>query len=168
MGKKLTTWWPDCTHDISCHNSESWPQRNWNKPTLKINCASSRWCWLDLCMTNFKMSIRAVCAGFACSPLLPPIKALAHWSPVGGFGLWTGVCLSFPLTPLHPVAGIWQKANLPFHQPWLFIGFRASGSQTTLSVSLMHAGKEGWLKHANNEKKLWRLSSVAHSPMTYE
>ena len=28
------------THDINSHNSENWPQRNGNKPTLemKINC----------------------------------------------------------------------------------------------------------------------------------
>ena len=38
--KKLTTWWPDYSHDISCHNSENWPQGNGNKPTLelKIHC----------------------------------------------------------------------------------------------------------------------------------
>ena len=38
--KKLTTWWPDCTHDINCHNSKNWAQRNGNKWTLelKINC----------------------------------------------------------------------------------------------------------------------------------
>ena len=37
---KLTTWWPDCSHDISCHNSKNWPQRNVNKLTLgrKTNC----------------------------------------------------------------------------------------------------------------------------------
>ena len=30
----------DCSHDINCHNSEDWPQRNGNKLTLdlKINC----------------------------------------------------------------------------------------------------------------------------------
>ena len=38
--KKLTPWWPDCSHDITCHNSENWPQRNGNKSTLelKTNC----------------------------------------------------------------------------------------------------------------------------------
>ena len=32
---------PDCTQDMSCHNSKNWPQRNGNKRTLelKINCA---------------------------------------------------------------------------------------------------------------------------------
>ena len=38
--KMLTTWWPGCSHDISCHNSKNWPQRNENKltPELKVNC----------------------------------------------------------------------------------------------------------------------------------
>ena len=40
MWKKLTTWWPNWSHDISCHNSKKWPWRKGNKPTveLKINC----------------------------------------------------------------------------------------------------------------------------------
>ena len=39
--KKLTTWEPDCSHDISCHSSENWHQRNGDKPTLelKTDCA---------------------------------------------------------------------------------------------------------------------------------
>ena len=37
--KKLTAWRPDCSHDMSCHNSEDWPQGNGSKLTveLKIN-----------------------------------------------------------------------------------------------------------------------------------
>ena len=27
QGEKLTTSWPGCRHDISCHRSEDWPQR---------------------------------------------------------------------------------------------------------------------------------------------
>ena len=34
--KKLTTWRPDYTHDISCHNSENWPQRNGNNLSLEL------------------------------------------------------------------------------------------------------------------------------------
>jgi len=40
MGEKSTTWWPDCSHDISCHNFQNWPQRKvkvkvgWSCPTL--------------------------------------------------------------------------------------------------------------------------------------
>ena len=37
--EKLTTRWSDCTQDLSCHNSENWPQRNGNKcaPEMKIH-----------------------------------------------------------------------------------------------------------------------------------
>ena len=36
----LTTQWPNCTQDMSCHNPENWLQRNGNKLTLEleINC----------------------------------------------------------------------------------------------------------------------------------
>ena len=39
--KKLITWWPGSSHDISCHNSKNWPQRNGNKPILElqVNCS---------------------------------------------------------------------------------------------------------------------------------
>ena len=40
--------------------------------------------------------------------------------------LWADVCY-----PSRLVASIWNKANLPFHQPGLFTGFWAAGSQTT-------------------------------------
>ena len=42
---------------------------------------------------------------------------------MGGVGLWTGA-------PLPLVAGLWNKANVPFHQPCLFIGFKTRGSRT--------------------------------------
>ena len=37
---KLTTRWPDCGHDLNCHDSKNRPQENGNKLTLelKINC----------------------------------------------------------------------------------------------------------------------------------
>ena len=31
--KTFSTWWPDYSHDISCHNSQNWPQGNGNKRT---------------------------------------------------------------------------------------------------------------------------------------
>ena len=61
------------------------------------------------------------------SPTLS-IKALPPcllWGCAGGWGevgLWTDVC--------HPslAASIWNKVNLPFYQPGLFIGFWAASS----------------------------------------
>ena len=80
-------------------------------------------------MTNVKMTVSADCAVSECSPLRPSIKALAHWLSVGG---------SRPLDrspPLPLVAGIWNKANFPFHQPCLFIGFWTVSGLTPLSVT---------------------------------
>ena len=86
-------------------------------------------------MTNFKMTVRADCAVSACSPLTVSIKTFAPWlsgPPLSkGVSLWTGV---------HPpptlVAGIQNKANFPFHQPGLFIGFWTASSRTPLSITL--------------------------------
>ena len=44
----------------------------------------------------------------------------------GDVSLWTGVRHSLP-----PVASIWNKANFPFPQPGLFIGFCAVSSWTS-------------------------------------
>ena len=67
--KMLTPWWPDCSHDISCHNSENWPQTNGNKLTLelKINYTWIKMTLVKPLMTNF---IGAVSAS---SPLPLPV-----------------------------------------------------------------------------------------------
>ena len=39
--KRLTTWWPDCSHGISRHNSESWRQRNGSTSILELELKTS-------------------------------------------------------------------------------------------------------------------------------
>ena len=39
--EKLTPWWPDFTHNMSCCNSENWPQRNGNIQTLELKTAAA-------------------------------------------------------------------------------------------------------------------------------
>ena len=79
---------------------------------------------------NVKMTVRTQCAVSSCSPLLnlwssPPL-------PVCG-GVDFGEMSALPLS----VAGIWNKANFPFHQPGLLIGFGTASSRTPrLSVTL--------------------------------
>ena len=34
--EEVTYMMTDCSHDISCHNSKNWPQRNGNKSTLEL------------------------------------------------------------------------------------------------------------------------------------
>ena len=140
--KKLTTWWPDCSRDISWYNSENWLQRHRNKLILelKINCtwnnqddADQTTAWPILrWVSELTVSVR--------NPLPSPIKDLAHWlSEVGSQPLDR----SLPLLP-HPtlVAGLWNKANFPFHQHHHFIDFWAAiswiptFSNNTLLVSL--------------------------------
>ena len=49
--RKLTTWWPDCNHDIRCHCSENWPQRNGSKLTLELKTAATAAKSLQSCPT---------------------------------------------------------------------------------------------------------------------
>ena len=77
-------------------------------------------------MTNLKMTVRADCAVSACSPLLLSIKALAPLV-VNGRSQPLDRCSPFPSFPLV----CWNKANFPFYQPGLFIGFGAASSQNT-------------------------------------
>ena len=97
-------------------------------------------------MTNFKMTIRVDCAVSACNPLPLLIKkkekktTLVHWLSVSGIGLWMRVCPSrresdLPIWPSYSeVANLWNKANFPFHQLCLFIGFRSVRNQIPLLV----------------------------------
>ena len=72
--------------------------------------------------TNLKMTVRADFTVYSCSPFPQLIKALPYWLSVRG---------NWPLDSHHPpVAYIWSKANFPFHQSGLFIGFWAVSSQT--------------------------------------
>ena len=100
----------------------------------------SRWHWSDHPMANGKTNVGADCIVSACSPLLSwyipetPIKGYCpltarRWERVS---LWAQVCL---LLHLH-IAVLQNKANFPFHQPCLFIGFWTVSSQTPLSATL--------------------------------
>ena len=131
--KKLTTWWPHCSHDITWHNSENWPQGNGNKrpwnrrlTVLTVNMMGFR-----PPMTNFNIAVRADCAVSVCSPLPQPSKLLPSDCQWWGGSLWKGVCPSNS-----PVASIQHKGNVPFHQLGLFIGFWTKRSQIPLSVTL--------------------------------
>ena len=75
-GRKLTTWWADYRHDISCHNSEKWPQGNGSKPAPYWRLTVLKTVKTTLIrplMTSFKTA-RADCAVSACSPLPTPLK----------------------------------------------------------------------------------------------
>ena len=79
--KKLTTWWPDCSHDISVHDSENQPQGNGNTLTLELkinwnlsNQDGAGHLTSTHCMRNFK-SIESVMPYnylILCHPLLLP------------------------------------------------------------------------------------------------
>ena len=72
-------------------------------------------------MTNLKMTVRDDCAIAACSHPPPlSIKALAPCLLGAGVCLWTDVQ---HLPPPTPVASIGYRANVPFYQAGLFIGF---------------------------------------------
>ena len=80
-------------------------------------------------MINLKMTIRADSTISACSPLPLSIKFFPTDCQLGGCRR-----LDRHLPPT-PVAGIWNKANFPFHKPGLFIVFWVTSSQTQLLVT---------------------------------
>ena len=142
--EKLTTRWPDCTQDTSCHSSKNRLQRDGNKCTLevKINCTLKlpRWCWSGHWRPVWRWLLEMAALFLRAASPLPrsrplrcflSIKALAPWSPVEAelaFGHVSG-------TQPRP-ARIWKKVNFPFHQPGLFIGFSAVSSLIPHALSV--------------------------------
>ena len=81
--KKLTTWWTDCGHGVSCHNSKNWLQlgtnQSWIWRLTVLETIKMTLVWP--LKTNFKMLVRADCVVSACrlpSPRPMSINALIH------------------------------------------------------------------------------------------
>ena len=114
LSHSIVEWTVWKSHDISCHNSKNWPQRNenwrWTVPkTIRMMLVRPL-------MIDFKMTSRADCPDSACSPLPQPINALTHWLSGG----W--VCLGQESTFL-PIASIQIKqtfisTNLISFEQW--------------------------------------------------
>ena len=105
-------------------------------------------------MTNLKKSVRDDCAASACSPQLC-IKALTLIVS-GVLSLWTYVC-----PPPPPVASIWNKANFPFHQLGLCIGFCGWAAR---SHTLFGYQCNGIHVHFKNAKNTHVVSSLVPWP----
>ena len=145
---------------MSCHNSENWPQRNGNKLTLEMqsNCTennqddadqtstwlTSRW-FLGLTVLFLH--------GTPSIHLEKPLSADCQWRE-SAFGQES--TLHLPLG-----ASLLNKANFPFHQPCLFIGFRVAGSQTPTfsNNSIYHIKPVWWLNEAMTAK-CWHVVKV--------
>ena len=133
--KKLTTWWPDCSHDINCHSSENWLQEmetnqhwNWRLSVLK----TIKMMLVRPLKTSFKTRVRTDCAVSGCSPLPQPINALTYWLTVKG-----GVSLCIEPPAPFSFAAIQDKADFSFLQPHLSIGFCVTSSWTPLWVTVV-------------------------------
>ena len=102
--RKLTTWWPDYSHDISCHSSKNLHQRMETKdPGTEdlLYLKQSRWHWSDHHLTNVKMAVRADCADSTWNSLPLSIKALAQCMSLGG--------RLAESQPLDVRVGLWRK-----------------------------------------------------------
>ena len=106
--EKLNTGWPDCSHDISCHNSENLPQEmetnwpwNWRLTVLKI----IKMMLVRPLITNFKLTVRTDCCFFMKPPLSAYIKAS-----------WLSVARSWPLDRSPPLPCCWhlKESKLSF------------------------------------------------------
>ena len=83
-------------------------------------------------MTNLKMTVTDDCAVSTCNPPDSVYKS-SHPLLVGGRELAFGRMS----TSLPPIAGIWNKAKLPFYQPGLLIGFWVASSWTPQAYLLV-------------------------------
>ena len=102
----------------------------------ELNWKQLNWCLVKPLMTNFKMTVGADHAVSACRPLPQPIKALAPWLSVGGFGLWTRV----PCSP--PIPSCWhlKLSKLSCPSAWLLYWLLSGEHQTPVSVMLLQLG----------------------------
>ena len=139
--KKLTTWWSDCSHYISSHNSENWPQRNGSKLALglKMNCTENNQNGTgQITDDQFHHDCWAYCA-VCMPPLPPPIEALAHCLSAGGGRSW-------PLDRCPPI-------------PWLPT---FENKQTFLSTSLASLlAFELWSPGPTFNNRFWRQHEAA-------
>ena len=143
--KEVTYMMTDCSHDISCHNSKNWPQRNGNKSTLelKINCYQD-----DTGQTTDDQFQEDYQNWLCCFCLEPPPsayrkKALVPWLSVQGWGwrwertgLWTG---SLPNPSPLPASKIKQLFLFPPTWPlhWL-LSSEQSDPTFSYTQSLTH------------------------------
>ena len=121
MWKKLTAWWPGCSHNISCYSSENWPQKNGNKPTLELKTnftqnnqndagLNHRWS-ISKWLSELTVLFLHVALSLWLSRLLP---TGCQWGGGNRLFDWS--------RPSSPIAGIQNTANSPFHRPGLSVG----------------------------------------------
>ena len=93
-----------------------------------------RWCWSDHWWPIWRWLLEMTVLFLHVAPLpLLSIKALTSLFGLGWGQRVVGRQSAFEQTSAtlsSVVASIWNKANFPFHQPGLFIDFRAASSQT--------------------------------------
>ena len=122
LGTPTTT----CSFDVTGADTTEW--LNWTELNAQmiVNIFSNKVFFNE---KKIKMTVRTDCAISACSPLLQPIKALAHWLSAG--------CQPLDMSPLSPlVTGLQNKANFPFYQPCLSsIDFLVASSWTPLLIT---------------------------------
>ena len=155
--KTPTTWWPDCSRDISCHSLKNWPQRNGNKLTLELKIQFSSvqslshvrlfatpWtaaCQASLSITNFQsppkpMFIESVMPSnrlILCRPLLLP----SIFPSIRVFSNESALCIrwpkywsfSFNIRPSNEHPGL-----ISFRMDWLYL----LAVQGTLKSLLQH------------------------------
>ena len=133
--KKLTTWWPDCSYDISCHSSEKWSQKirtNWPWNWLTV-LKSIKMILIQLLHERFQDDRQIWLCCFCMylppstyEPMKLPFKISCLVIVNEGWGV----------SPLPQTASFWNKANFPFHKPYLFIDFWVVSSWTPLSVTI--------------------------------
>ena len=128
--EKLTTWWQDCSQDISSHDSGKWPQEvGRNRP----------WKWRSAAVETTKDQTTADqlqddCQSWLCvSRSLLPLSIKGLSPQLSGAG-----CQPLYRLPPPPLPHKFQrqnKANFAVQQPGFLIAFWAASSRTRLLVT---------------------------------
>ena len=138
--KKLATLWPNCTHDISCHNSL--------RIRLKRGGTNGPWNWrftIPKSQNDVGQTVSDQWSSWLCCFCMWPLPSVYKSSCLtdcqgreGSQPLDRRPPPSLPASPLPPVANTWNKANSPPTWPvfWLLSGEQLD-PRYTLSVTLV-------------------------------
>ena len=114
------------------------------------NCQGWLYCfWLYLLLSAY-------------GPQISPLKGPAHWSSQRNWPLG----MRPPSAAAPPAAVFWNKANLSFHQPRLFIGFRMASSWTLLFQQQSRVVRAGKKQASPPDTRLHEVPDSTQLPVT--
>ena len=129
---KLTGWWPDCSHEISCHASENWPQRIGSRLTLELK--------IQICRSVLSDSLRSHESQHARPPCPSPTPRVDWDSRPSSH--WCHPAISSSIVPFSSC-----PQSLPASEPFPMSQHFSRGGQSTgvsALTSFLPKKSQGW------------------------